>query len=53
MFELVTAHGIYRGDYLKKWLDEKLAGNGVHTFADLPTPMLTGRRPIPREPSTS
>ena len=36
MFELVTTHGVYHGDYLKKWLGEQLAGHGVHTFADLP-----------------
>lgn len=36
MFELLTAHGVYRGNYLKKWLTEHLAGHGVRTFADLP-----------------
>ncbi len=36
MFELATAHGVYRGEYLKKWLGEQLASHGVHTFADLP-----------------
>lgn len=36
MFALVSEHGVYHGDYLKKWLGEQLARHGVHTFADLP-----------------
>jgi NTE family protein len=36
MFALVSEHGVYHGDYLKKWLGEQLAGHGVRTFADLP-----------------
>ena len=28
-------NGIYRGDYLRAWLAEQLAGYGVHTFKDL------------------
>jgi NTE family protein len=36
MFDLIGEHGVYHGDYLKKWLGEQLARHGVHTFADLP-----------------
>ncbi len=36
MFELITAHGVYRGEYLKEWLGNQLADHGVRTFADLP-----------------
>jgi NTE family protein len=36
MFELLDAHGVYRGNYLKEWLGEQLTGHGVRTFADLP-----------------
>jgi NTE family protein len=32
---LLTANGIYRGDYLRDWLAERLADHGVRTFADL------------------
>jgi NTE family protein len=35
-FEVITQHGIYRGDYLKEWLGDQLARLDVHTFADLP-----------------
>jgi NTE family protein len=36
MFALVSDHGVYHGEYLKRWLGEQLASHGVHTFADLP-----------------
>ena len=36
MFEIVTEHGVYRGDYLRSWLGGLLADYGVRTFADLP-----------------
>jgi NTE family protein len=36
MFALPTEHGVYHGDYLRKWLGEQLARHGVRTFADLP-----------------
>lgn len=36
MFEIVAAHGIYRGQYLKDWLGGLLERKGVRTFADLP-----------------
>lgn len=29
------AKGLYKGDYFKKWLGEKLAAKGVRTFGDL------------------
>lgn len=32
---LLTKDGIYRGDYLRRWLGEALAAHGVRTFADL------------------
>lgn len=32
---LLTALGIYRGDYLHRWIAEQLAGCGVRTFRDL------------------
>jgi NTE family protein len=35
MFELVSEHGVYHGDYLRKWLGKQLARHGVHTFADM------------------
>lgn len=35
MFELVTEHGVYHGNYLKTWLGDQLAEHGVHRFADL------------------
>jgi len=35
MFELVAAHGIYHGSYLRSWLSDQLAAHGVRTFADL------------------
>ncbi len=36
MVELLSEHGIYHGEYLKKWLGEQLARYDVRTFADLP-----------------
>ena len=35
MFELVGAHGVYHGSYLRSWLGDQLAAHGVRTFADL------------------
>jgi NTE family protein len=42
---LVIRHGIYRGDYLRSWLDEQLAKVGVRTYADLP--YQDAERPLP------
>lgn len=36
LLSLLREHGIYEGDYLRSWLAEQLAGQGVRTFADLP-----------------
>ncbi|MCP8616834.1 patatin-like phospholipase family protein [Salirhabdus salicampi] len=30
--------GLYRGDQLEKWIEEKLAAKGIHKFSDFPTP---------------
>lgn len=32
---LVTRLGLYRGDWLHKWIKQQLAARGVHTFGDL------------------
>jgi len=32
--------GLYKGNELERWLKEKLAAKGVHTFADLPSQSL-------------
>lgn len=32
---LIVTNGIYKGDYLKHWLEAQLATYGVHTFGDL------------------
>jgi NTE family protein len=31
----LTRKGISKGDYFHKWIEERLAANGVHTFRDL------------------
>lgn len=33
---LIIEQGVYEGDYLRTWLNERLAAHDVHTFADLP-----------------
>ncbi|MFR9800851.1 patatin-like phospholipase family protein [Pseudonocardia sp. RS010] len=33
---LLTANGLYRGDVLERWVADRLAEKGVHTFGDLP-----------------
>jgi NTE family protein len=33
--EIITHEGIYKGDFLLKWLTDQLAAVGKHTFADL------------------
>jgi NTE family protein len=35
---LVTADGLYQGDVIERWVADRLAEKGVHTFADLPLP---------------
>ncbi|HVB43903.1 MAG TPA: patatin-like phospholipase family protein [Streptosporangiaceae bacterium] len=43
MFDLITEHGVYHGDYLKTWLGKELADHDVHTFADLRSPAGDGK----------
>lgn len=31
----VTRKGMFKGDYFHKWIEDKLAAKGVHTFGDL------------------
>lgn len=50
MFDLVTEHGVYLGDYLRTWLGTELASHGVRTFSDLRCP--DGDRP-PADPDQS
>lgn len=35
MFAVLGEHGVFHGDYLKKWLGKQLADHGVHVFGDL------------------
>jgi NTE family protein len=35
VFSLLINNGIYKGSYIKNWLEARLAEYGVHTFADL------------------
>ncbi|MDC3415499.1 patatin-like phospholipase family protein [Aquibacillus salsiterrae] len=35
-FKLYFTMGLYKGDYLERWLDDLLVKKGVFTFADLP-----------------
>jgi NTE family protein len=37
-FELLTANGLFLGDYIHQWVGDRLADRNVHTFADLPLP---------------
>ena len=38
LLALVRRQGVYRGDHLREWLADQLAGCGVTTFADLALP---------------
>lgn len=36
ILELLVHQGIYKNDYLEKWMDSLLSKQGIRTFADLP-----------------